>query len=202
MDAQRTAEQDTTEADIAVLVDRARNGDHAATWELLQRYRPLLARTVRRSYLAHGDCFRLWDRDDLWQEARCAFLIALQRYDRARRVPFGGYVKSSLPWHFRGLQRQVRADATVSLDEAQAAALPDPDDDFVIGIIARDLLASLTPLQARVLEAIYVDDLPAEQIARGLGVTTRAVERTRRRAEVALSDLLTVDEGARLRLLK
>jgi len=138
----------------------------------------------------------------LWQEARCAFLIALQRYDRARRVPFGGYVKSSLPWHFRGLQRQVRADATVSLDEAQAAALPDPDDDFVIGIIARDLLASLTPLQARVLEAIYVDDLPAEQIARGLGVTTRAVERTRRRAEVALSDLLTVDEGARLRLLK
>jgi len=202
MDAQRTAEQDTTEADIAVLVDRARNGDHAATWELLQRYRPLLARTVRRSYLAHGDCFRLWDRDDLWQEPRCAFLIALQRYDRARRVPFGGYVKSSLPWHFRGLQRQVRADATVSLDEAQAAALPDPDDDFVIGIIARDLLASLTPLQARVLEAIYVDDLPAEQIARGLGVTTRAVERTRRRAEVALSDLLTVDEGARLRLLK
>jgi len=60
----------------------------------------------------------------------------------------------------------------------------------------------LTPLQARVLEAIYVDDLPAEKVARRLGVTTRAVERTRRRAETALSDLLTMDDGARLRLLK
>ncbi len=201
MDAQRTSEHDTTDADIAVLVDRARDGDHAATWELLQRYRPLLARTVRRSYLAHGDCFRLWDRDDLWQEARCAFLIALQRYDRARRVPFGGYVKSSLPWHFRGLQRQVGQEATVSLDEDRANALPDPADDFVLDLVARDLLASLTPLQARVLEAIYVDDLPAEKVARRLGVTTRAVERTRRRAEAAVASLVSADNGARLRLL-
>lgn len=138
----------------------------------------------------------------MWQEARCAFLIALQRYDRARRVPFGGYVKSSLPWHFRSLQRHVGQDAAVSLDEDHANALPDPADDFVLDLVARDLLASLTPLQARVLEAIYVDDLPAEKVARRLGVTTRAVERTRRRAEAALSDLVSVDDGARLRLLK
>lgn len=200
MDATRPLESPSDEADVAALVVQARAGDHAAAWELLQRYRPLLAQVIRRSRLAHQRYLRLFDREDLWQEAGYAFLLALQRYDASRQIPFGGYVKSLLPWHFHALQRHLEHDIAVGLDEGHLVQA-DPTSDFVIGIVIRELLTHLSPQQTRVLEAMYFADMSAAEIARHLGVTPRAVERTRRRAEAALLALLTQDDSTHVRLI-
>lgn len=190
----------TSEADIEALVGRAYNGDTEAAWELLQRYRPLLIRTVRRAYLTRHGPIRLFDWEDVWQEARYAFLLALRRYEPDRRVAFGGYVKAMLPWHFHSLQRSDEPEI-VSLTDSHLTVLADPDGDFVAAIALRDVFGRLSLRQAQVLEAVYLRDQPAAEIARHLGVTTRAVERTRRRAEAELRGLLTLDDSRRLRLL-
>ncbi len=190
-----------SDADTADLIAQARSGSDEAACLLLHRYRPLLARTVRRSYLAHDDRLRLFDVDDLWQEVRYAFLLSLHRYDPARHIPFGGYVKSLLPWHLYGLRRQNLHGITMSLSEEHLAVIADPNSDFVTAIVVCDLLARLPSRQAHVLRQVYLHDRPASDIARDLGITTRAVERMRRRAEDAVHDLLIEDSNPHLRLL-
>lgn len=178
---------------VALLI-QARNGDDTAICELLRRYSPLLALAVRRSYLSHQVGFHLFDADDLWQEARYAFLLAVRRYDATRHIPFGGYLKSLLPWHFHDPQRRIERRLTVSLDEVYGDSVPDPAADFVSSVVLRDLLAYLPPRQAHVLDAIYVSDRSIAAIARDVGVTPRAVERMRRRAEAHLRRILSTED--------
>lgn len=172
------------------LVARAMTGDGTAKQELLRRYRPLLAHMVRQSYASRRGNMNLFDVEDLWQEAYYAFLLLLRRYSPTRRIPFGGYVRSLLPWHFHQLQRQADRQTFAIGDGEELLAVADLQEDIVTALLFRDLLRGLSPRQRQVLEDLYLHDRSAAEVARAYGVTTRAINATRLRAENELRTLL------------
>ncbi len=178
------------EAELDDLVARAMDGDGDAKQELLRRYRPLLAHVVRRSYANRRGNMYLFDAEDLWQEARYAFLLLLHRYSPTRRIPFGGYLRSSLPWHFHQLQRQANRQIFALGDGEAYLTIADPREDIATALLFHDLLRGLSPRQMQVLEDLYLHDKSAAEVARARGVTTRAVNATRLRAEDELRTLL------------
>lgn len=177
------------------MIRRAQRGDQAAVETLLMRYRPLLAHAIRRVDVAlqragHAHIIEL---QDLWQEATCAFLALVQRYDPTRGVPFGGYVRTMLPWQLARLQDQ-QGRPVVRLpegsDEQQAAV----SDTHLDAALVRDVLADLPPRQAQILEALYLQGRDVAAIAADLGITPRAVYAARKRALTTLRRRLSAED--------
>jgi len=190
--------QGVDSVDLSLLVMQAHRGDGDAKQELLRRYRPLLAQTIRRSHLTQSSYRRLLDWDDLWQEARYAFLLLLEQYNPTRQVPFGGYVRSLLPWHFRHLQRQIEHQVVATADLDALATVADSYGDFVGVIMLRDVFRHLSPRQAQILEGLYLHDKTVAELATELGVGERAINAARRRAEISLKHVLTREQPQRL----
>lgn len=170
--------------DLGDLVARARAGDRRAMEELLARYRPLIARAVRHYSASRDTLTPVFDREDVWQEATCAFLALVRRYDPARGT-FGAYVRQVLPWHMRRLSTGEPRREESARDIADMVAVHDPDSATI-----RELFTHLSPRQAEILDAIYLHGLPVSTIARRLDVTPRAVHATHRRGLDALRLML------------
>jgi RNA polymerase sigma factor (sigma-70 family) len=180
--------------DPTILVARARSGDQAATLELLRRYRPLLARNIRHSLAYQLSQDRAVDMEDMWQEAVCTFLILLHGYDPARGVPFGGYARALLSWHFLNLRRQVAHKSPPSLDAEELTAVIDPAD-YTGTVVLRDVLHHLSPRQYQVLEALYLHGQSISETAKDIGITRQAVHATHRRALGKLQQLLAAERA-------
>jgi len=198
MDHPQQHERDDVVPDLGDLVARAGAGDRRAMEGLLDRYRPLIARAVR-GYAASRDTLApVLDREDVWQEAVCGFLALVRRYDPARGT-FGAYARQILPWHMRRLSTGEPRREESARDIADMIAVHDPDSATI-----RELLTHLSPHQAKILDAIYLHELPVSTIARRLDVTPRAVHATHRRGLDALRLMIEREEdgddtGGRMR---
>jgi len=174
------------------LVARARDGDQNAMGDLLDRYRPLIARTVWRYSASRDDLAPVLDREDVWQEATYGFLLLVRHYDPVRGT-FGSYVQQFLPWHMRRLSTGEPWREESVRDIEDSVAVHDPDSATI-----RELLTHLSPRQAEILDAMYLQGLPALMIARRLDVTPRAVHATHRRGLDALRLMIErEDDGDR-----
>lgn len=192
MDNQPDQTRQAAWLDVHALIADARNGDPAATAELLRCFRPLLAHNVRQYTANQGGHSDLYDTEDLWQEGAYAFLTLVRRYDPSRGVPFAGYLRALLRRHFQHLERQLEQPATVSMDAATLAGMATVVDDAT-DVTLRDLFSHLTPRQAYVLEAVYIRGKSMEEAGNELGVSTRAVGALHQRALATLQKLLDLD---------
>lgn len=180
------------------IIRRAQDGDQAAVEDLLTRYRPLIVRSIRRVDVAlqRGGQSRVIDLRDLWQEATCAFLALVHRYDPSRGVPFGGYVRTMLPWQLARVEQQ-NAGQVVSLPEVGEDHLVAVADAGLDAALMRDLLAYLPPRQAEILDAIYIQERDVADIAARLGIAPRAVYAARKRALATLRRWLSSEDAPR-----
>lgn len=168
--------------DVRLLANR----DHA---RLLEKYRPVvhgLATIQLRADLRH-------QADDiaqnvllrLWRE-----LEAGKRYcDRdGRVVPFGAVVRLVTSWLVKDfLQKRDRAEPVPGLDD-------EPGADGIDELVARlDLAAAIDQLPGRaaaVCRLALLEDVPAPEIARRLGITVNNVYQRLHQGTKALVEIL------------
>ena len=182
-------------ADIEALVDRARRGDPAARAELVERYQPLIWRLVGR--LRPYTPGTGLDVEDLYQQAVQSFLELIQEYDPTRSNGFGSYLKTKLSWRLRNClraHRRRRRDETgygVTIP-AQLAGRSVTQLEINWGVYEvssprlRRALGRLSPKQKQILARIYGEGCRIEDLAGQLGISSRAVNGLRQRAEARL----------------
>jgi RNA polymerase sigma-B factor len=162
----------------ALHVRYARDRDRAVLAQLVETYRPHAEAQARRHY-RRGEPV-----DDLTQVALEALLLALRRFDPARRKPFLAFAKptivGSLRRHFRDVGWAIRVprrvhelaspvrDATELLTH-DLGRPPSPGEiaDFV-GVPVGDVLESMTAEDARATSSLDAPDpasgLQADQV--------------------------------------
>ncbi len=177
------------------LVIGAKSGSEEAKLQLLERLKPLMVSAVNRCGFGH-------DREDLLQEAALAVLGGIQEYDEARQVPFLLYIKQKVYFHILNLSRKHRpAESLNAPSDSEEGTeymdlLPDgsdPAQDFLAKEQSKALyeaLRSLEPRQRQVIESYYFQRKTMKQIAKAMNVSTKTVQRIRRRALEILSNLL------------
>lgn len=173
------------------LLEPARRGDPAARAELVERYQPLIRRTVQRSRrFAHQTSF---EADDLYQQATLAFLELIDEFDPDRCRGFGAYVKAMLPYRvyncLRSHGRWQRGERTYGLIAPDAWTEPvtvepalNGDGYPVANPRLRRALARLSPRRAAVLAHLFGADRSSDETAAALGIGRRAVNLLRARA--------------------
>ncbi len=177
------------------LVIGAKSGSEEARLQLLQRLKPLMLSAVNR-------CGLSLDREDLLQEAALAVLEGIQEYDEARQVPFLLYIKQKVYFHVFNLARKYRPAESLNVpsDSDEGTEYMDlvaDGSDLAEEYLAkeqsaalREALRSLEPRQRRVIELYYFQRKTMKQIAGALNVSTKTVQRIRKRALEILSGLL------------
>ena len=195
-------------ADIEALVDRARRGDPAARDELVERYQPLIWRLVGR--------FRPYtpgtglDIEDLYQQAVQSFLELIQEYDPERSNGFGPYLKTKLSWRLRNClraHRRRRRDETgygVAIPaELAGRAVTHLEINWGVYEVSsprlRLALGRLSPKQKQILARLYGEGCRIEDLAGQLGISSRAVNGLRQRAEARLRKELSAPAPSRRR---
>ncbi len=181
----------------AKLLRAGARGDEGARRRLLAAHLPLV-RSVAARYASLGLPF-----DDLVQEGCVGLLEAIDRWDRARGVPFEAFARFRvrvairdaltararlirLPKHVVESQRLVDPPRAIAIPEVEAAVTQDTEDE----IVAREQQAAvdravdgLSPRQRIVIKHRYGFDGPEEtlgQVAAELRLSrgrTLAIER-------------------------
>ncbi len=167
------AETATTDADLLLAV---RQHDRGALEQLYGRYSgrlfslglKLLGDTGLAEELVQETFVRLWRTGATFDPARgsaSAFIFVI-----ARRLAVDLWRR---PSSRTALPPASAADLT---DEARLSEVEDPVDAFVLGVVVRDALDSLSPSHRDVLELAYRSDLTQRQIAERLEVPLGTVK--------------------------
>lgn len=149
-------------------VKRARSGDESALSELLEQYRPMLARAVSLSY--PGLQSAGYTVEDLMQEASIALADAVRGYDPDKGFTFGAYarrcVRNRLVSVARRAAKKEKRPAPLPSKETDAPVF---DRDFALALEQR-----LTVYERSVFRMIVDGYKPAE-IAGALGREVKSV---------------------------
>lgn len=167
----RVAETATTDADLLLAV---RQHDRGALEQLYGRYSgrlfslglKLLGDTGLAEELVQETFVRLWRTGATFDPARgsaSAFIFVI-----ARRLAVDLWRRPS--------SRTALPPAADVTDEARLSEVEDPVDAFVLGVVVRDALDSLSPSHREVLELAYRSDLTQRQIAERLEVPLGTVK--------------------------
>lgn len=177
------------------LVIGAKSGSEEAKIQLLERLKPLMLSAVNRYGFGH-------DREDLLQEAVVAVLEGIQEYDEAKQVPFLLYIKQKVYFRIFNLSRKYRPAESLNMpsDSEEGSEFMDllsEDSDPARVLLAkeqstalREALNSLEPRQRQVIELYFYQRKTIKHIARIMNVSTKTVQRIRKRAIEILSNLL------------
>ena len=182
------------ERDITELIADVRDGDGAAAEDLFRRVYQELRRlagyymrserrdhTLQPTALVHEAYLRLIDQRNLPGESRAHFFAVAANVMRRILID-----------HARAHRANKRGgrDVKVSLDDAPAIALDDPQ--YLLDMDqALDRLAALDPRQAKIVELRFFGGLSVEEAADILGVARRTVNRDWRIARGWLRRQLT-----------
>lgn len=90
------------------LVSDCRKGDNKAKEELIERFRPLVLRTIYKCPMEMGM------REDMVQQGYLIVLQSVNTYNPGGNVTFAGYLKRAL---YYGIYRSLRDRKSISLDE-------------------------------------------------------------------------------------
>ncbi len=187
-------------ADI-VLVQAAREGDQAASCELVRRYRSLIRYKARSYFLAGAD------RDDVIQEGMIGLFKAVRDYDAGRQASFRSFaelcvtrqmitaVKSATRHKHSPLNGYVSLSRPASMDEEGERILSDilaardicDPAEIVIGawetnFIRDGVVDALSQFETDVLR-LYTQGQSYQDIAEKLGRHTKAVDNALQRVK-------------------
>lgn len=177
----------TKVAEDAVIA-RAAAGDAAALEEMHGRYRGLVVRASRASYLRSAALAA-----DAESIAALAFLEALHDYDPQHGAPFAGFVRSRIHMALYGAFRRERRlwdrEAHPDRDDRagdaweRIAPAAHPTEAADRRLLVREILARvihrLTAREKEVLSLHYFRDLTLRRIAALLGTSANAVSKTK-----------------------
>ena len=164
----------------------ALSGREEVLEELLVRLQPLIISSFRKYYNRKDEM------DDLLQEGRLLILESITEYREDYSVPFLGYIKSRLKFHYLGKNR-IRKELSLNVplgDEGEdhIELLRDDfltEEDYVkkedeSRIL--DIVWNLPGRERQVVEGYYIENLSIGDIAKRHGITYRTVINTKRRA--------------------
>lgn len=187
-------------ASDALLCEAARQGDHDAMEQLVQRHAGLVELCARPYFLAGAD------KQDLTQEGMIGLLKAIRTYNPAAATPFTAYARLCITrWIYSAIraaasQKHEILNTSISLekplfdDNAEprpqvAEPISDPES-LVIGMEEykerlRRLLGSLSVFEAKVLR-LYLDGCSYEEMSarlhRPIKSVDNAIQRIRRKS--------------------
>ena len=161
-------------------------GREDAVLELLMRLQPLIIASIRKNYN------RIDEMEDLIQEGRLLILDSMAEYREDYSVPFLGYIKSKLRFHYLGKNRNrslLSLNASTGQDgEEPLDLLADSfqlEEDYIDREMSSEILEMVHQLPTRerqVILGFYYESLSIRDIAKRHGITYRTVINTKRRA--------------------
>ena len=168
---------------------KAKNGDVDAMKKVMEILTPLVTSSAKKYFL--GDM----PYEDLMQEGYLVIAECVDRFDAEKGIPFLGYVKATLRFHFMDLGKQSVKDRWDSLDRPIANAVGDislmdviPDEEASAdGAMLHDEkmkalmegIKTLSPRELQVISLNYYVGLNMIEIARELGIAYRTVVNTK-----------------------
>lgn len=170
-------------------LDKAKNDDVKAMEIVMEMLTPLVISSARKYFL--GDM----PYEDLMQEGYLVIAECMDQFDDDRGIPFLGYVKTMLRFHFMDLGRKTIKEQCDSLDRPIKSA----DDDITLMDVIADEEASadgamlhdekmkalmqgiktLSPRELQVISLNYYVGLNMIEVARELGIAYRTVVNTK-----------------------
>ena len=190
----RTGEQDISELEDHVLVERVQGGDERCLEILLSRYRNF-ARSKARSYFLAGS-----DKEDVVQEGMIGLYKAIRDFDPAQETPFRAFaelcisrqiltaIKTANRNKHQPLNSSISLDAPAYSNDTSdksvadsliAPAITDPAELLIsaeeIEAIRTSMRDSLTELEGDVLR-LYMDGKSYEEIAGALGNHVKSID--------------------------
>ena len=177
----RPDQSEMTDEQLAVL---GRDGDAAATEQLLNRYKPLVLKLSRARFLAGGE------REDLIQEGMIGLYKAIRDYDETKHVKFGTFASlcvdrqmlRAIEASLREKNRPLNESLILREDLWESGVHPSgmsPEsimiDQEMEDERLRKLKGALSPLETRVL-TLYLDGHSLREIAEETGRTPKSVD--------------------------
>ncbi|MBV1758477.1 MAG: sigma-70 family RNA polymerase sigma factor [Dethiosulfatibacter sp.] len=170
-------------------LDKARNGDMEAMEKVMEMLTPLVTASAKKYFL--GDM----PYEDLMQEGYLVIAECVDKFDIYRGIPFLGYVKTTLMFHFMDLGRKTLKEQCDSLNRS----IKNADGDITLMDVIADDEASadgamlhyekikalmqgiktLSPRELQVISLNYYVGLNMIEVARELGIAYRTVVNTK-----------------------
>ncbi|GEM_PF-960999 len=175
------------DTEITALLTAVRGGDNTATGRLLEKYKPLLDKSIVSFVHVYPS-----EKDDFSQEAMLSLYRAALTYDAGQgSVTFGAYAKTcvhnGLISYQRRLKKMMVIDESVEEKEPQTAgAQANVMDTLIRNETLQLLLQNIEKLPEKEKAVMHgvMRGRTTKDIAANLGLSTRAVEsilyRTRR----------------------
>lgn len=178
-------------------------GDEAAFEHILDRYTPLIKKTIRSYYISG------FDHEDMMQEARIVFYKALRKYKPKENYTLGTYYRLLLNNHYASLvrksqtqKRRIHQMATsIDLIEERGygndyaslvAESPSVLENMVVEETVQELIRSFSPLEKEVLLA-FIEYNSFEDIKANLGYPARKITNTIYRVKKRIIASLKLD---------
>ena len=195
------------------IIELARDGDHAATDNLMEKYKGLVRSKAKTMYILGGET------DDLIQEGMMGLFKAVRDYDSGRDASFMTFAQLCIS---RQLYTAVQAsgrkkhlplntaislytdtlpesesgtDREVSIMDTIAASDSDPEEQFILteslALLEEKIDKGLSPLEKQVLD-LYLTGMNYVEIAHVLGreekSTDNALQRIRTKIRKMISE--------------
>jgi RNA polymerase sigma-70 factor (ECF subfamily) len=177
----------TAAAHDVELVESIRRGEQGAEAELYRRFAP------RVYYLAVRNLRSREDAEDVRAETFLRVIQAI-RDGRFRNPPaLAGFILGSTHNVVREvLRRRSRGERPLADDEDAEPAAPEPPPPDPIAIRTLEHVASrLKPREREFLKMYYYDELPADEIARRLGIREERVRLVKSRVLKSFREMYT-----------
>ncbi|MBV1756298.1 MAG: sigma-70 family RNA polymerase sigma factor [Dethiosulfatibacter sp.] len=170
-------------------LDKARKGDVRAMEKVMEMLTPLVTASAKKYFL--GDM----PYEDLMQEGYLVIAECVDQFDASRGIPFLGYVKTTLRFHFMDMGRKAIKEQCDSLNRSVKSA----DGNITLMDVIADEEASadgamlqdekmkalmlgikiLSPRELQVISLNYYVGLNMIEVARELGIAYRTVVNTK-----------------------
>ncbi len=177
------------------LLIEAKAGSQAAAEVILNRFKPLMLRTIQRHHTGS-------DWEDLLQSASLSVLEGIKKYDAEKGIPFPAYIKTKLNFDIYNLCRKNRSilscQAVVN-DEDQNPLewLEDESIDIQQDFLRKEEISALhkalNKLQPKYREVIvlhYFKNITLKDIAKEMDISYKTAQRYKARGLKRLAGLL------------
>lgn len=184
-----------SQAEAAALAALAKQGDKAATGQLIDLYTPLIRRIIR--YVPFQD------RPDAQADCQLALIQALRCYDPAYSMDLTGYLSLRLRRHFRNSLRRNQTRTDAACPHAEIDTIPDGRDAIEVLVCRRALdaaRAALTPDEAHCIHLLYDRELSYLQAGTAMGLNEDRIDYLRKTALRKLRRRLEEDGSGGRRL--
>jgi RNA polymerase sigma factor (sigma-70 family) len=183
-------EQSLDTVALQACLDRWRAGDREAANDLMKMALDRLEKLARRMTRAFPNVRGVADTDDVLHNSLLRLLRTLQRLRPARTRDFFNLAAVHIRRELLDLARRSKNRRTVSLDNADSTALPNPepiapDDSGPEAdrwVRFHEAVDRLPPEEREIVGLVFYHEWSQEQIAELLGVNVRTVRRKWKKA--------------------